>query len=91
MACVRQPRDFACIPKLPRDWPELTITRIHLHERVLDITVRGRTVRVTPTAFLSAASLSAEKPLGDPLVIELPTGWTLTNSPAELIRTSKSL
>ena len=77
-------------PKLPRDWPELTITRIHLHERVLDITVRGRTVRVTPTAFLSAAA-SAERPPGDPLVIELPTGWTLTNSPAELIRTSKSL
>ncbi len=78
-------------PKLPRDWPELTITRIHLHERVLDITVRGRTVRVTPTAFPSAASLSAEKPLGDPLVIELPTGWTLTSSPAELIRSGGGL
>jgi hypothetical protein len=78
-------------PKLPRDWPELTITRIHLHERVLDITVRGRTVRVTPTAFPSAASLSAEKPLGDPLVIELPTGWTLTSSPAELIRSCGGL
>jgi hypothetical protein len=78
-------------PKLPKDWPELTITRIHLHERVLDITVRGRTVRVTPTAFLSATTRSAERPSGDPLVLELPAGWTLTNSPAELIRTSKSL
>src|SRR5208282_222807 len=78
-------------PKLPKDWPELTITRIHLHERVLDITVRGRTVRVTPTALLSATTLSAERPPGDPLVLKLPAGWTLTNSPAELIRTSKSL
>lgn len=28
---------FAINPKLPSDWPELTITRIHLHDHVLDI------------------------------------------------------
>jgi hypothetical protein len=30
---------FAIAPRLPRDWPELTITRIHLHDHVLDVTV----------------------------------------------------
>ncbi len=30
---------FAISPQLPKDWPELTITRIHLHDQVLDIAV----------------------------------------------------
>jgi hypothetical protein len=25
-------------PHLPKDWPELTVTRIHLHDRVIDVT-----------------------------------------------------
>jgi hypothetical protein len=29
---------FAIRPQLPSDWPELTVTRIHLHEHVIDIT-----------------------------------------------------
>jgi hypothetical protein len=41
---------FSIDPHLPSDWPELTITRIHLHDAVLDIKVQqpkhGR-VRVT--------------------------------------------
>jgi hypothetical protein len=45
------PDGFSIDPRLPRDWPELTITRIHLHEHVLDITVRppkeGGKIRVT--------------------------------------------
>ncbi len=77
-------------PKLPRDWPELTITRVHLHDRVLDITIRGQTVSVTPTAFRAGAELSSEKRPGEPLVIDLPAGWTLTNTPAALIRASTS-
>jgi hypothetical protein len=44
---------FSIHPRLPSDWPELTITRIHLHDDILDITVRnpkdGR-VRVTVNA-----------------------------------------
>ena len=27
-------------PRLPKDWPELTVTRIHLHDHVLDVTVK---------------------------------------------------
>jgi hypothetical protein len=39
---------FAIDPKLPADWPSLTVTRIHLHDWVLDITAkRGKTVSVT--------------------------------------------
>jgi hypothetical protein len=29
---------FAFSPQLPKDWPELTITRIYLHDQILDIT-----------------------------------------------------
>jgi hypothetical protein len=31
---------FAIDPHLPADWPELAVSRIHLHDHVLDITVR---------------------------------------------------
>ena len=82
---------FSLDPKLPKDWPELTITRIYLHDRVLDISVRGQTVCVAPTAFHGAATPSSEKPAGEPLMIGLPAGWTLTNSPAGLIRLRKGL
>ena len=82
---------FSLDPKLPKDWPELTITRIHLHARVLDLSVRGQTVCVTPTAFGGAAPVSGERNLRKPLVIALPAGWTLTNSPAELARPRKGL
>jgi hypothetical protein len=29
---------FAISPQLPKEWPELTISRIHLHDHVLDVT-----------------------------------------------------
>jgi hypothetical protein len=73
-------------PKLPSDWLELTITRVYLHDRVLDICVRGQTVGVTPSAFQAPVPVSAERSRGEPLIIDLPAGWTLTNSPAGLIR-----
>jgi hypothetical protein len=73
-------------PKLPKDWPELTITRVHLHDRVLDISVQGRTVSLNATAFTGATETTPGKPPGEPLLLDLPSGWTLTNSPAALIR-----
>jgi hypothetical protein len=75
-------------PRLPRDWPELAVTRVHLHDRVLDISVRGQTVSVTPTAFGAGTELSSEKHLNEPMVIYLPAGWTLTNTPVGQIRVS---
>jgi hypothetical protein len=37
-------------PRLPRDWPSLAITRIHLHDCVMELKVEGRTVTVTHDA-----------------------------------------
>ena len=34
-------------PRLPSDWKELTITRIHLHDHVLDIRVTADAIEVT--------------------------------------------
>ncbi len=58
-------------PGLPADWPSLTITRIHLHDHVLDVSVAGREISVTnrPTAKRA-------------LAIKTPTGWTLRREEA---------
>jgi hypothetical protein len=34
-------------PRLPADWPSLGITRIHLHDHVLDVQVHDTTIEVT--------------------------------------------
>jgi cellobiose phosphorylase len=52
-------------PRLPSDWPSLAITRIHLHDHVLDISVQGKTVHVKD-----------HTPGGDLLTIKVPAGWT---------------
>ena len=65
---------FTLNPRLPKDWPEFTITRIHLQGAVLDITVRDKTVTVTGTGKAD-----------EPLVAQLPEGWQLTSKPANLV------
>jgi hypothetical protein len=65
---------IALNPRLPKDWPELTITGIHLHDHVLSITARRETV------VLQSTTGSTE-----PLAVEIPSGWSATNrSPATL-------
>jgi len=56
-------------PRLPDDWPSLTITRIHLHDHVLDISAGNGSIRVTD-----------HTPGGRTLEIKTPAGWTLTRS-----------
>jgi len=56
-------------PKLPKSWPELTVTQVHLHDHVLNITARGQTVKI-----------ESSKGAQEPLVLELPRGWTFTNA-----------
>ena len=56
----------AIAPRLPRDWPSLTITRIHLHGHVLDITAQGNTIRV-----------KNHGPAEDALTVKVPAGWAL--------------
>ena len=65
---------FAVNPRLPKDWPELTITRIHLQAAVLNIAARDKTVTVTGTG--------AED---EPIVAALSDGWQLSGTSADLV------
>ena len=60
---------FAIHPRLPKEWPELTITRIRLHGCVLDINARDNTVTVTGSGRAN-----------EQLVAALPPGWQLSSS-----------
>ena len=55
-------------PRLPADWPSLTITRVHLHDHVLELTAAGKEIRVVDRADGVA-----------PLEIRAPSGWTVTS------------
>jgi hypothetical protein len=57
-------------PRLPSDWPSLTITRIHLRDHVLDVTVKDKVIDVTDRAPAVAA----------PLAIHAPKGWTVKHT-----------
>jgi hypothetical protein len=65
---------FSINPHLPKDWPALTISRIHLHDKVLDVRVHDKTISVT------GAGIGP-----DPLIAQIPNGWNLTSSPTNLI------
>lgn len=65
---------FAAAPALPGDWPELTITRVHLHENVIDITARNKVLTVAVTGKSA-----------DPIVAELPEDWSLVSEPTGLV------
>jgi len=43
------PTGFTIDPRLPKDWPGLTITGIHLHDTILDVAVAGGAITVTAT------------------------------------------
>jgi len=58
-------------PRLPADWPALTVTRIHLHDHVLSVSAEGRSIRVVD-----------DNPGGSALEISGPAGWTLTRGAA---------
>jgi hypothetical protein len=54
-------------PRLPKDWPELTVTRIHLHGLVLSVTARPGEIVIRKQA-----------PSSEPIRIELPRGnWKM--------------
>jgi hypothetical protein len=58
---------FAISPKLPSDWRELTITRIHLHDQVLDITATRE----------GGLKIAATGPAASELVVHAPPGMKL--------------
>ena len=45
-----KPRSDGCEirPALPADWPKLTVTEIYLHDHVLNVSVEGNTITITP-------------------------------------------
>jgi len=45
-------------PRLPSDFKELTVTRIHLHAHVLDVRVRGTTIDVTDHGPAGSSEIS---------------------------------
>lgn len=53
-------------PRLPSTWPSLTITRIHVHDHVIDVSVQAKEITVTDLT-----------PDGDAMEIKTPQGWTV--------------
>ena len=67
------PGGFKIEPRLPKDWPELTITRVHLHDLVLSITAKAT----------GTIELQVEGASDLPLVVELPDPkWKVAGPPA---------
>jgi len=60
---------FSLRPKLPSDWPSLTVTKINVHDHVVDIKVERQTVTVTTRVRGQI-----------PLNIRLPDGFTLVRA-----------
>jgi hypothetical protein len=68
---------FEVNPQLPKDWSSLTITRVHLHDKILDLTVKDKTLSVTGTGVTA-----------EPVFARLPSDWKLEADPALAIRSS---
>ena len=66
-------------PRLPKGWPELRISQVHLHDQVLEITARADgTITVT-----------ADKPPDLPLVIDLPPSRWSADAPEAEVKGSR--
>jgi hypothetical protein len=58
---------FALNPQLPKDWPQLTITRIQLHDVILDITAKRKKICINVVYGQV-----------EPLLVFMPTGkWSI--------------
>jgi hypothetical protein len=65
------PSGFKIHPRLPGDWPEATITRLLLHDGVMDLTARADGTII----------VRVDRPFDLPVVIELPKGNWRTQAP----------
>jgi len=70
------PLGFKINPRLPQDWPELKLTRVHLHDLVLDLTARAD----------GTVLVQADRPSDAPVVIELPEGRWQTTAPGSRLK-----
>jgi len=58
------PGGFKIHPRLPKDWPEVKFTRLHLHDMVMDLTVKAN----------GTIALRTDHPAASPMVVELRKG-----------------
>jgi hypothetical protein len=65
------PRGFKLNPRLPKEWPEATITRIHLHDLVLSLTARAD----------GTILIQSDRESDLPMIIVLPEGSWQAKSP----------
>jgi len=72
-----QPTADGCTihPRLPKEWPAVTITGIRLHGCVVDITADGKSIRVQGVSTP-----------GERLVVNLAPGLRLTQDSAPFVR-----
>ena len=69
------PSGFKIHPRLPQDWPVLTITRVHLHDQVMNLTANAN----------GSVIIECTNPSDLPTMIELPTAaWEATLPGARL-------
>jgi hypothetical protein len=73
------PVGFKIRPRLPKDWPEATITQVHLQDLVLALTAKADGVII----------VRSEKPSERTLVIELPEGHWQAKTSAALINANR--
>jgi len=66
---------FKINPRLPKAWPEATVTRVHLHERVLDLTAKADGTII----------IRSDRASDLPLTIELAKGHWHTKAPGAQI------
>jgi hypothetical protein len=73
---------FKIHPQLPKDWPELKITRVHLHDVVLELTAKAD----------GTILIQADRASDLPMVIDLPKGnWQTGVSGAKLVKNRSTL
>jgi len=73
---------FRIHPRLPKEWPELEITRVHLHDAVLDLKARA------DGSILIQADYASDLPI----VVELPKGnWQVSASGAKAVKSRLTL
>jgi hypothetical protein len=65
------PGGFKAHPRLPKDWLELKITRVHLHDMVMNVTVKAK----------GTIALQTDYPSASPMVVELSQGSWQTPAP----------
>ncbi|HEX4414771.1 MAG TPA: glycosyl hydrolase family 65 protein [Lacipirellulaceae bacterium] len=61
---------FEIAPQLPKDWPELTVTRVHLHDRVLNVSVDSK----------GALRIDGDDSTGSEIVVHAPASIRLTST-----------